>query len=42
VQLPGGVTFNGDRILDDANAEIAKMEEEMISSYSLPVLDMIA
>jgi hypothetical protein len=42
MQLPGGVTFNGDRILDDANAEIAKMEEEMISSYSLPVLDMIA
>lgn len=39
--LPGGVQFNGEKILDDANAEIAKMEEEMISSYSLPVLDMI-
>lgn len=39
--LPGGVQFNGEKIYDDAVAEIQKMEEEMISSYSLPVLDMI-
>jgi hypothetical protein len=40
MQLPGGLTFNGDKIMDDAFAEIQRMEEEMISSYSLPVLDM--
>jgi hypothetical protein len=39
--LPGGVQFNGEKIYDDASAEIRQMEEEMISSYSLPVLDMI-
>lgn len=41
MQLPGGVQFNGEKILDDAVAEIQKMEDEMIGSYSLPVLDMI-
>ena len=41
IQLPGGITFNGVKILDDAQAEIAKLEEEMIISYSLPVQDMI-
>lgn len=38
--LPGGVQFNGEKIYNDAVAEIEKLEEEMISSYSLPVLDM--
>ena len=38
--LPGGVQFNGVKIYDDAEAEIEKLEAEMISSYSLPVLDM--
>lgn len=41
MQLPGGVQFNGEKILGDAKEEIAKMEEEMISKYSLPVMDMI-
>lgn len=41
MSLPGGVQFNGERILDDARQEIEKMEQEMISSYSLPVSDMI-
>ena len=41
MQLPGGVQFNGEKILDDAKAEIEAMEKEMISSYSLPVTDMI-
>ena len=41
MSLPGGVQFNGEKILDDAVAEINKMEAEMISSYSMPVLDMI-
>jgi hypothetical protein len=41
MQLPGGVQFNGEKILADAQAEIEKMEEEMINAYSLPVADMI-
>lgn len=41
MSLPGGVQFNGERILDDAAREIEMMEDEMISSYSLPVSDMI-
>lgn len=39
--LPGGVQFNGEKILNDAEAEIEKYEQEMIISYSLPVTDMI-
>ena len=39
--LPGNVQFNGEAILNDSLAEIAKLEEEMISSYSLPITDMI-
>jgi len=41
LQLPGGVQFNGEKILDDAKAEIDKLEQEMINSYSLPVMDMV-
>lgn len=41
LELPGGVKFNGEKILDDAKQEIDKLEQEMISSYSLPVSDMI-
>jgi hypothetical protein len=41
MQLPGGVQFNGDKIYADAQREIDKLEAEMISSYSLPVTDMI-
>jgi hypothetical protein len=41
MSLPGGVQFNGEKILEDARQEIEKMEQEMISSYSLPVSDMI-
>jgi hypothetical protein len=41
MQLPGGIQFNGERILDDAEKEIEKYEDEMITSYSLPVADMI-
>lgn len=41
MQLPGGVQFNGEKILNDAKEEIEAMEKEMISSYSLPVADMI-
>jgi hypothetical protein len=41
MQLPGGVQFNGEKIYNDAHEEIEKYEQEMISSYSLPVTDMI-
>ena len=41
LQLPGGVQFNGEKIMDDAEKAIEKLEQEMISSYSLPVADMI-
>jgi hypothetical protein len=41
LQLPGGVQFNGEKIYDDAVAEIDMLEKEMINSYSLPVLDMV-
>ena len=39
--LPGNVQFNGEAILNDSLAEITKLEEEMITSYSLPITDMI-
>ena len=41
MNLPGNVQFNGEKILDDAREDIKKMEDEMISSYSLPITDMI-
>lgn len=41
MQLPGGITFNGQKIYDDADTEIKRLEEEMINNYSLPVSDMI-
>lgn len=41
MSLPGGVQFNGERILEDARQELELMEQRMISSYSLPVSDMI-
>lgn len=39
--LPGGITFNGQKIYDEATEERKELEEEMIKSYSLPVTDMI-
>jgi hypothetical protein len=41
MQLPGGLTFNGEKIYNDAVAEITDLEDKMISSYSLPVMDMV-
>jgi hypothetical protein len=39
--MPGGITFNGQKIWDEATDEITQLETEMINSYSLPVSDMI-
>jgi hypothetical protein len=41
MQLPGGLTFNGQQIYEEATQERDKLEQDMISSYSLPVTDMI-
>lgn len=40
MQLPGGITFNGQKIWEEATEEQRRLEEEVISSYSLPVMDM--
>lgn len=37
VQLPGGVTLNGTRTYEDAIAEIEKLEEELRTTFELPV-----
>jgi hypothetical protein len=39
--LPGGVTFNGEKILDDAVAEQTKMEDELIVNYGAIMHDMM-
>lgn len=41
IQLMGGISFNGEKIYNEAMREIDKLEAEMITSYSLPVSDMI-
>lgn len=41
LQMPGGITFNGQKIYEEAVEELEKLEAEMINSYSLPVSDMI-
>ena len=41
MQMPGGISFNGQKIYDEADADIKRMEEEMIMNYSLPVMDMV-
>lgn len=41
IQMPGGITFNGQQIYDEATQERQQLEQEMITSYSLPVTDMI-
>jgi hypothetical protein len=41
MSLPGGVQFNGDKIQNDAEADIRRLEADM-SSIQLPIMDMIA
>lgn len=41
MKMPGGLTFNGQKIYDEATAEREALEKEMVNSYSLPVTDMI-
>jgi hypothetical protein len=42
VQMMGGVVFNGQQIYDEATADLEKIEQTVINSFSLPVSDMIA
>tara|TARA_R110002020_G_scaffold158342_3_gene341517 strand:+ start:1113 stop:1862 length:750 start_codon:yes stop_codon:yes gene_type:complete len=40
MQMPGGLTFNGQKIWEEATEEQRSLEQEVINSYSLPVMDM--
>ena len=37
MQLPGGVTINGRQLYEDANQDVAKLEEELRSTYEMPI-----
>lgn len=41
MQLPGGVTFNGQKIWEEADQEIKRLEEEVVNKFSTPAMDMI-
>lgn len=41
MSLPGNITFNGQTIYDEADAEIKRLEQEMIDTYSLPSLALM-
>jgi hypothetical protein len=41
MKMPGGLTFNGQKIYDEATREREQLEQEMIYTYSLPAQDMI-
>ena len=41
MKMPGGLTFNGQQIYNEATQERAELEKEMIYTYSLPATDMI-
>ena len=41
VKLPGGIEFNGRQLYDDAQAEIDRIRESMLSTYEIPPLDLI-
>jgi hypothetical protein len=40
VQMPGGITYNGQQIYDEATIEVAGLMDELIHTWSLPPLDM--
>ena len=42
VKLPGGIELNGRQMYDDAQLEIDKISEEMLRSYEMTPLDLIA
>lgn len=40
VSLPGGMKFNADKLYDDSQREIEQLEQELITSWSLPSVQM--
>ena len=40
-QLPGGITMNGEFIYNEGKDAVNKLEEEMLTQYETPPLDMI-
>ena len=40
-QMPGGITMNGEFIYNEGKAKVEKLEEEMLTQYETPPLDMI-
>lgn len=40
IQLPGGITLDGPRVIQEAQEEINQLEQDMMESFSLPVYDM--
>ena len=40
-QLPGGITMNGEFIYNEGKSKVEKLEEEMLTQYETPPLDMI-
>lgn len=41
VQLPGGLTMNGDQIYNDAKTEISEIQERFSMDYASPPLDFV-
>ena len=41
VKLPGGIELNGRQIYDDAVQELKEIQEQMLSTYEIPPLDLI-
>ena len=41
IQLPGGVTLNGEKIYSEAVLELEKIESQILSTYAIPPLDLI-
>jgi hypothetical protein len=41
VQLPGGITLNGDKIYADAEKELEEVERQLRDEYELPPLGLI-
>lgn len=42
MQMPGGVIFNGQKIWEEANEDVRRLEDEVIEKYSMPAMDMIS
>ena len=41
IQLPGGITLNGEKIYQEAVLELEKIESQILSTYAIPPLDLI-